>query len=141
MSVLVGPRPTDVITFQKAYLEVWEQEDDDQSHIQAEAPELQRLRGYQQLKTRVECRTRTNHQLLVAVPLCRNRHGNLLVIPMSQQSSGFAVSQKSVVFWEPLGAPLLPKNPCPQFCPSETVWHLSQTFISAVSRRGDLIWL
>ena len=103
-------------TFQQAYQEEWEQEDDDPSHIHAEesrtdtshdrSPQQQRLRVCMQLRT-TGGMPHVKYQLLVAVLPYRNRLGNLLVTPMSQQSSGSTQKlKKNAVFWVPLGAPV-----------------------------------
>ena len=84
-------------TFQKAYPEEWEQEDDDQNYIHGEESKNCH-RSYSASRTTASEGLHTveddggvphaKYQLLVAVLPCRNRLGNPLVIPMSQQSSG-----------------------------------------------------
>ena len=101
-------------TFQKAYLEDWEQEDDDHSYTPGEegknnhtgharSPELQHLGAYKQFKTTVGA-PHANYQLLVAVPLCRNRLGNFLEIQTYQQS------RRCSIFGTLLGAPVPSKT-------------------------------
>ena len=64
----------------------------------ARSPELQHLRVYKQLRTTGGV-PHANYQLLVAVPICRNRLGNLLERQSSQQSSGSTQKLKKVQYF------------------------------------------
>ena len=99
----------------------------EQPQAHGRSPELQRLRVCKQLRT----------TLLVAVLPCRNRLGNLLAIPMSQQSSGSIQKLKKCSVLGTLGRTGASENPCSKFYSSSTVWQSSQAFISAVPWRGD----